>query len=135
MQKFEKGMDEKWMREIFQVRKPFMRFGIKNIRLIDLNGEELKGTLYEWEWQKISYSEDKTFEVEKMIKHQGRGNKKEVLVKWKDWPDKFNSCISSKNIPEWMPFTFPWKDASEKITLPISLDMSWKRSGPFQNKW
>ena len=67
-QTFEKGMDEKWMREIFQVRKPFMRFGIKNIcRLIDLKGEELKGTFYEGELQKVTYSEDKTFEVHKKL--------------------------------------------------------------------
>ena len=99
-QTFEKGMDEKWTREIFQVRKPFMRFGIKKYRLIDLKGEELKGTFYEGELQKVTYSEDKTFEVRKILKQRGRGNKKEALVKWKGWPDKFNSWIPSKNIPE-----------------------------------
>ena len=68
--------------------------------MIDLKGEELKGTFYEGELQKVTYSEDKTFEVEKIIKQRGRGNKKEALVKWKGWPDKFNSWIPSKNIPE-----------------------------------
>ena len=36
---FDKGMDEKWARKFFQVRKPFVRFGIKMYRLIDLKGE------------------------------------------------------------------------------------------------
>ena len=38
--RFEKGMDEKWMREIFRVRKPFQGFGIKKYQLTDLKGEE-----------------------------------------------------------------------------------------------
>ena len=58
-EKFEKGMDEKWTREIFRVRKPFQRFRIKKYQLTDLKGDELKGTFYKGELQKVSYSEDK----------------------------------------------------------------------------
>ena len=99
-QTFEKGTDEKWMREIFQVRKLFMRFGIIKYRLIDLKGEELKGTFYKGELQKVIILKIKHLKSKKILKERGRGNKKEALVKWKGWPDKFNSWIPLKNIPE-----------------------------------
>ena len=90
-EKFEKGTNKKWTREIFKVRQLFQRFRIKKYRLMDLKGEEVNGTFYEGELQKVSYVEDKFLEVEKVLNKRGRGNKEESLVKWKGWPDKFNT--------------------------------------------
>ena len=64
----------------------------------DLQGEDLKGTFYEAELQKVTYSSDQTFEVEWELNHRGCGRKQEVLVKWKGWPDKFNSWVSVDTI-------------------------------------
>ena len=58
----------------FKVRQPFQRFGIKKYRLMDLKGKELNGTFYEGELQKISYVEDKFFEIEKVPNKRGKGN-------------------------------------------------------------
>ena len=81
------------------MRQPFQRFGIKKYRLTDLKGEELNGTFYEGELQKVSYVEDKFFEIEKVLNKRGRGNKEESLVKWKGWPDKFNTWVCLNTIP------------------------------------
>ena len=81
------------MREIFEVIKSFKQFGIHKYHLCDLDGEDIKGTFYESELQLVVYSAQGSFKVEKEIERRGHGNKQEVLVKWKGWPEKFNSWI------------------------------------------
>ena len=86
------------MREIFEVVKSFKRFGICKYHLCDLDGEDIKGTFYESELQLVDYSTQGSFKVEKEIERRGRGNKQEVLVKWKGWPGKFSSWILASDL-------------------------------------
>ena len=57
----------------------------------DLNGEEIIGTFYEKELQKIDQQE---FRTEKVI--MKKGNK--VYVKWKGYDNSFNSWIDKKDL-------------------------------------
>ena len=57
----------------------------------DLNGEEIIGTFYEKELQKIDQQE---FRVEKVIKKKGD----KLYVKWKGYDDSFNSWIDKKDL-------------------------------------
>ena len=38
------------------------------------------------------------FKIEKVIKSVGKGSKKQILVKWLGWPEKFNSWIYETSI-------------------------------------
>ena len=58
----------------------------------------MKGTFYEAELQKVTYSPDQTFEVEWKLNHRGHGRKQEVLVKWEGWSDKFKSWVAADMI-------------------------------------
>ena len=60
-------------------------------RIVDLNGEEITGTVYEPELQKTN---QELLRIEKVIK---RGKKKS-LVKWKGYSDHFTSWVDNKNI-------------------------------------
>ena len=57
----------------------------------DLNGEEITGTFYEKELQKMDQQE---FRIEKVI------NKKDdkLYVKWKRYDNSFNSWIDKKDL-------------------------------------
>ena len=61
--------------------------------LQDLAGEEIKGTFYEQELQKVSKTGD-VYNVEDVIKTRRRNGNVEYFVKWEGYPDKFNSWTS-----------------------------------------
>ena len=84
---FNRGYEPNWSEEIFIVRSR----DESGFRLEDLDGEEIKGRFYPQEVQKISVSPDKRFSVEKVLKTRGKGKKKEGLIKWKGYSDKFNT--------------------------------------------
>ena len=52
----------------------------------------VQGTFYEEDLQKVHVSD--VFRIEKVLKRQ----KDRWLVKWKGWPDKYNSWIASQDV-------------------------------------
>ena len=60
----------------------------------DVADEELKGRFYEPELQVI-IKEDNVYDVEKVLKTRRRNGQIEYYVKWKGYPDEFNSWIDS----------------------------------------
>ena len=84
---FNRGYEPNWTEEMFTVYK----VNQNTYSLKDLMGEEIKGRFYPQEVQKVFVSPQKKFYVEKILKSRGKGKKKEVLVKWKGYSDKFNT--------------------------------------------
>ncbi len=60
--------------------------------------EELKGTFYESELQKIDIKPDEIYKIEKIIKTKGKGHNKQYFVKWKYYPSKFNSWVKASDV-------------------------------------
>ena len=56
----------------------------RTYKISDLNGEEIMGSFYEKELQKINQKE---FRIEKLIKNKGD----KLYVKWKGYNNSFNS--------------------------------------------
>ena len=87
---FAKGYTPNWSEEVFVIKK------IKNTApwtyvIDDLNGEEITGTFYEKEFQKIDQQE---FRIEKIIKKKGD----KLYVKWKGYDNSLNSWIDKKDL-------------------------------------
>ena len=86
----EKGYTARWTEEIFTIKEIRETNPITYI-IEDLQGEEIKGTFYEPELQK---TEPEIYRIEKVIKEEeGRS-----FVKWKGYPDKFNSWVDNKDL-------------------------------------
>ena len=66
-------------------------------KLKDDAGEILDGTFYELELQKI-IKNDYMYRVEKILRKRKRKEIVKYFVKWKGYPDKFNSWIAESNI-------------------------------------
>ena len=87
---FKKGYTTRWTEEIFTIVE-VKRTSPVTYKIADLNGEEIKGSFYEPELQKMS---QQLFRIEKVIKRV----KKKSLVKWKGYSDDFNSWVDNKDI-------------------------------------
>ena len=91
---FTREYDEKWIGEIVKVTQRIMRGGLPIYRLKDFHDEEIKGTFYQSELQKV----DAIWKIEKILKTKGKENNKQYFIKWLHWPKKFNSWISARNV-------------------------------------
>ena len=80
---FDKGYTPNWTEEVLLIDEIRPTDPI-TYKIKDLNGEEIEGTFYREELQQT----DQTFfTIEKVI----RKTKDKALVKWKGYPDGFNS--------------------------------------------
>ena len=59
----------------------------------DLADEPIKGKFYEQELQKIVKTDD-VYGIEKVLKTRKRNGRLEFFVRWRGFPDKFNSWVS-----------------------------------------
>lgn len=95
---FTREYDEKWTGEIFTVASRFWRDTVPVYRLKDYNGEDITGTFYQSELQKVDLREDDMWKIEKILKTRGKGRNKQYFVKWLYWPKKFNSWINATGV-------------------------------------
>jgi len=87
---FDKGFTPNWTEEVFTVSK-IQRTNPVTCKITDLNGEEIQGTFYEQELQKTS---QEVCRIEEIVKK----DKTRSLVKWKGYPESFNSWVDSKDL-------------------------------------
>ena len=66
--------------------------------LKDLNGEKLQGSFIEQELLKTNMKENDLYIIEKIIKKVNN----RYLVKWKNYPSKFNSYVNKNDIVKYL---------------------------------
>ena len=93
---FEKSYLPNFTEEMFTVYKRFAR-QVPVYKLKDDAGEILDATFYEAELQKVIKNDD-IYRVEKVLRKRTRKGVVEYFVKWKGYPDKFNSWVSESDI-------------------------------------
>ena len=93
---FEKSYLPNYTEEMFAIYKRFAR-QVPVYKLKDDAGEILDGTFYEAELQKV-IKENDVYRVEKILRKRKRKGVVEYFVKWKGYPDKFNSWVAEKDI-------------------------------------
>ena len=87
---FDKGYTPNWTEEVFLIDEIRPTDPI-TCKIKDLNGEEIEGTFYREELQKTDQT---IFRIERVI----RKTTDKALVKWKGYPDEFNSWVSLKDL-------------------------------------
>ena len=95
---FTRAYDQTYSGEVFVITKRYHRAYIPDYRLKDLNNDEIKGTFYQSELQKIDFDPEQSFKVEKILKTRGKGHKKQYFIKWLFYPSSFNTWIFAKDL-------------------------------------
>ena len=95
---FEREYDIRWTGELFKVSKRYLRGGKTIYKIEDFHGDEIKGTFYPQELQKVTIEDDKVWKVDKILNRRTRKGKNEVLVRWLYWPKSFDSWENEESI-------------------------------------
>ena len=99
---FEKGHHPNWTEEMFRVLRHVKRSGTRGVyKLEDWMGEPIEGQFYEDEVQEVEPSD--LFFIESVLQRRTVGGEKQVLVKWRGWPKKFNTWIDAKELVQYGP--------------------------------
>ena len=95
---FAKGYLPNFSKEIFTISQQIPRQP-PVYKLKDYDQEELDGTFYNEELQKVIKKDD-VYEIEKILKKCGKGKNSQVFVKWLGYPAKFNSWIPAAQVKD-----------------------------------
>ena len=90
---FEKGYLPGWTEEVF-VAHCVVPGAVPTYKIREWDDTPVKGTFYDADLQKVHVSNEALFRIEKVLKRQ----KDLLFVKWKGWPDKYNSWIASQDV-------------------------------------
>ncbi|XP_028416753.1 uncharacterized protein LOC114540964 [Dendronephthya gigantea] len=96
---FKKGYLPNWTEEVFTVTKRIPRRP-PVYRIADYDNDELDGTFYEQELQKVNKTDSDFYRVEQILRSRIRNKRKEYYVKWLGYPEKFNSWVAAESVKD-----------------------------------
>lgn len=95
---FQRAYDYFWTGEIFTITERFFKEMLPKYRLKDWNNDPIAGTFYEEELQKVVINNNTEYRIEKILRRRTQNGRRQVLVKWFLWPDRFNSWIDANTV-------------------------------------
>jgi hypothetical protein len=96
-EQFDKSYYPLWTDQIFEVDNVINRKD-KLLYTLKMGGEKLARRFYPEELQKVKVDNDTIYRVEKIVKRRTVNGRKEVFVKWLNYPPSFNQWIPERNI-------------------------------------
>lgn len=94
---FDKKYEQSYTDEIFTV-KECIRRKYPVYKLVDYDGEPIEGTFYEYELQKVRLTKDYMYKVEKILKKRTVGGEKQLLIRFKGYPSKFDTWLPETQV-------------------------------------
>ena len=79
----------------------FYKGQIPKYKLKDILNEEISGSFYEDELQKIITDDNTVYRIEKIVRRRTRRGRREVLIKWWKWASKFNTWIPADTVGDY----------------------------------
>jgi transposase InsO family protein len=87
------AFSHKWTTELHVIVDRDNTQGIPRYKLVDYSREEIVGYFYERELQKVYLEGRPYFKIEKVIRQRRRRGVGVYFVKFKNWPDKYNTWV------------------------------------------
>lgn len=76
---FSREYDERWTDEIFVISQKILRRGLPVFRVQDFDKDEIEGTFYQSELQKVNVKDDGLWKVENILKTKGKEETNNIL--------------------------------------------------------
>lgn len=95
--KFTRGYHQSFTTEIWRIKEVLTNLPLPRYKVSDENGDELTQILNENELIKYEPQSD-IYQIERVLKTRGRGNKRQFFVKWMDYPISFNSWVKEQDV-------------------------------------
>lgn len=95
---FTRDHHQKWSGEVFKIARRILRGGLPIYYLKDYHDQDLIGSFYQPELQRIDVDENQMWKVEKILKSRTRRGKKEHFVRWLHWPKSFDQWVKAEDI-------------------------------------
>ncbi|KAF6037760.1 hypothetical protein EB796_003932 [Bugula neritina] len=93
---FKKGYLPSWSEEIFTIAK-IHTTNPPVYSLADDSGDQLEGTWYEPELQKVN-TKSNTYKIESIVGQRTVNGKKQFLVRWAGYPPSFDSYVDKRDV-------------------------------------
>lgn len=98
---FQREYDIRYTGEVFTIKSRKTRGGLNIYTLIDLLNEDVKGTFYEPELQRVRVDPQSVYKIDKVLRtRHRRGKQKESLIRWRYHGPKFDSWVKSAEIED-----------------------------------
>lgn len=96
---FERSFNQRFSEEVFRIKRRFLKQNIPVYLLVDLQGEVITGYFYGSEITRVSpLSDDQFFKVDKILRRRGKGQNREVLVRFLGYPPKFDQWLPASAV-------------------------------------
>ena len=96
--KYDRGYNKRFSDENFLVTDRSMKQGKEAYGLKDMKNDEILGSFYQQQLQRVTPDDNDKYEIEKVLKSRNHQGKKQFLVKWAGWDRKFNSWIDADTV-------------------------------------
>lgn len=97
---FTRQYDQTWSGEIFKIKSRQRKSGIPLYYLLDLQEDDVEGTFYESELQKVTVDPDQFWKIDEILKRRTKNRRQEAYVSFLYFPKKFNRWIPLADIKE-----------------------------------
>ena len=95
---FGRGYEANWSTEEFSVSQIVRgHSGVIMYKIKDASGDEIKGSFYPQELQKVDREED-VYQIDDILQTRRRRGRKEYLVHWQGYPASMNAWVSESDL-------------------------------------
>ena len=95
---FSREYHTRWTGEFFKITKRFVRQGFALYELCDYANESITESFYDYELERAHVNENNVYKVSEVVKTRKRKGVKEHLIRWKHWPQKFDSWVNASEV-------------------------------------
>jgi hypothetical protein len=96
--RFAKAAEQNYSTEIFRISKVIKRRLRPLYELHDLNDTPIDGQFYQEELSPVRISKQTVYKIDKILERRTKHGIREVLVRWKGYPQSFNSWIPASSV-------------------------------------